>query len=199
MQDVRVCQCRAVFFYRITEIKIVVQVSFRDRHPDTFCSEPVVGHPMKQLCTFGLDLRNLLFFPFYPNGEASCVAECIGERIREMIRFLFFYMDDSPVDAFVKTEAVTWFYEAAHIKGTTLFPFLIIDIAVQVTGLVESKAVQVAMVDDLAVLAEGNILHSVDICRIIHIIVGFDRQPDFSPSFDLTGDGLFAVFGRDRF
>lgn len=123
------------------------------------------------------------------------VAECIGERIREMIRFLFFYMDDSPVDAFVKTEAVTWFYEAAHIKGATLFPFLIIDIAVQVTGLVESKAVQVAMVDDLAVLAEGNILHSVDICRIIHIIVGFDRQPDFSPSFDLTGDGLFAVFG----
>ena len=55
------------------------------------------------------------------------------------------------------------------------------------------------MVDDLAVLAKGNILHSVDICRIIHIIVGFDRKPDFSPSFDLTGDGLFAVFGRDRF
>ena len=53
------------------------------------------------------------------------------------------------------------------------------------------------MVDDLAVLAEGNILHSVDICRIIHIIVGFDRQPDFSPSFDLAGDGLFAVFAMN--
>ena len=199
MQNVRVCQCRTVFFYRITEIKIVVQVSFRDRHPDAFCSKPVVGHPMKQFCTFGLDLWNLLFFPFYPNGEAGRVTECIGKRIGEMIRFLFSYMNDSPVDAFVKTEAVARFYKTAHIKGTTVFPFLIIDVTVQVAGLVESKAVQVAMVDDLAVLAKGNILHSVNICRIIHIIVGFDRQSDFSPSFDLAGDGLFAVFGCDWF
>ena len=33
------------------------------------------------------------------------------------------------------------------------------------------------MVDDLAVLAEGNILHSVDICRIIHIIVALTASP----------------------
>ena len=55
------------------------------------------------------------------------------------------------------------------------------------------------MVDRLAVQTEGNIFHSVDVCRIIHIIVGFDRQSDFSPCFDLAGDGLLAVFGRDRF
>ena len=55
------------------------------------------------------------------------------------------------------------------------------------------------MVDDLAVQPEGDIFHSVDVCRVIHIIVGFDRQPDFSPCFDLAGEGLFPVFGCGRF
>ena len=199
MQNVRISQCRAVFLHRIAEMQVVIQVAFRNGHPDAFCSEPVVCHPMKLLCTFGLDPRNLLFFPFYPNGEFGGVSECIGERVREVIRFLFFYVDDSPVDAFAETEAVTRFYETAHIEGTALCPFLIIDVAVQEAGLVESEAVQVAMVDNLAVQTEGNIFHSVDVCRIIHIIVGFNRQSDFSPGFDLTGDGLLAIFGRDRF
>ena len=102
MQHVRVCQCRTVFFYRIAEIKIVIEVAFRNRHPDAFCTEPVVGYPMKQLCAISLDFRNLLFLPFYPNGEASCVAECIGERIREMVRLLFFDANDCPIDALLK-------------------------------------------------------------------------------------------------
>ena len=116
-----------------------------------------------------------------------------------MVCLLFFDANDSPIDAFAEAKPVAWFYETAHIERLAVYPFLIVDVAVQVAGFVECKAVQVAMVDCLAVQTEGDLFHSVDVGCVVHIVIGFDRQSDLSPCFELAGNGLLAVFGRDRF
>jgi len=114
-----------------------------------------------------------------------------------MIRTGFIDRQDTAVNTFDEPQAVTRIDKAFHIERAMLFPFLKICETVQISGFIESKTVQVAMIDDLAVCCQRDFFNTVDIGGIIHIVVTFYRQSYLSPCLDLSCQCLFAVLGGD--
>ncbi len=197
VQRVHGAERAAVLFRRIAEIQVVVEIALGDEEADAFRAETVVAPPAEELRVVRVDALDGLLFPLDQERHARRVAEGIRQGVGQAVGAGLVDGDDASVSAFHEAEAAARLRVAFHVEGTAAFPLFVVHEAVQVARLAESKAGEVAVVDHLAVHRQRDFLHSVDVCGVVHIVVGFHGETDFPPCLDLALQRGAAVSGDD--
>ena len=154
---------------------------------------------MEQFCVFRVDFRDRLFFAFDLDRKPGRVAESVCQLVSQVIGARFVDSQDSAVKAFDETKPVSRVDKTFDIERTVFFPFFKVCETVEVTTFIESETIQVTMKNNLAVCRQCDVFDTINIGGIIHVIVSFYSQSDFSPGFNLSGQCLFPVLGCDRF
>ena len=137
-----------------------------------------------------------LLFPYNLKIQGRGVAESVRQADGDGVFPLLVDPQVAAVSGLEEGEAVAGLDETFLEDLPAVAPFRVVAEAVDVACLGERETVEMAVENRLAVDAEDDVFHAVDVRRPVHVVVATDGQADLAPRLEAGADAGLAVDGR---